>query len=332
MNTLSKLNLVNENESIMRYKFNDYPNHTLVLGKGSYIGPSIMHLGGGRKGNISIGNYTSIAVDCVFIMGMNHDYSNVSTYPFEDFLLDNGATNHYTNRNHYQIIIGHDVWVGQNVTIMGGVKIGNGAVIAANSLVVHDVPPYSIVGGVPAKLIKYRFKDSIIRKLSEIKWWYWDKNYILKNLEVMKKPEVFISKYHKKNGVVKTEEIVHNIGIGKKIILFLANIEEGDGVSEDVIRQYVAFSKKNKEYKLLLGIDNKYAKENKNKTVESDMEGERIYFKYYDIDDCCKEILSSCSFIISSDTREFMKYYDYSLDYNIGVLNGFDENIFHGVQ
>ena len=141
MNTISNIKIHNEQNMPKLYKGEKEPYHTIILGSCSYIGSSTMHLGGGRKGNISIGNFTSIAADCLFLMGMNHDYHRVSTYPFEDILLDGGQTNHYVNCNHYQIIIGHDVWIGQHVTIMGGVKIGNGAVIAAHSLVTHDVPP-----------------------------------------------------------------------------------------------------------------------------------------------------------------------------------------------
>jgi virginiamycin A acetyltransferase len=72
------------------------------------------------------------------------------------------------------VIIGNDVWIGANVTIMSGVTIGDGVVIANNSHVVKDVEPYSLIGGNPAKLIKYRFTPEQIEKLLKIKWWYWD--------------------------------------------------------------------------------------------------------------------------------------------------------------
>jgi virginiamycin A acetyltransferase len=78
------------------------------------------------------------------------------------------------------VIIGNDVWIGANVTIMSGVTIGDGAVIANNSHVVKNVEPYSLVGGNPAKLIKYRFTPEQIEKLLKIKWWYWDDKKINK--------------------------------------------------------------------------------------------------------------------------------------------------------
>ena len=81
------------------------------------------------------------------------------------------------------INIGNDVWIGYNATIMAGVTIGDGAIIATNATVVKDVEPYSIVGGNPAKEIKKRFSEEVIRKLLALKWWDWDIEKITKNLQ-----------------------------------------------------------------------------------------------------------------------------------------------------
>ena len=83
------------------------------------------------------------------------------------------------------IIIENDVWVGARSTIMSGVKISNGAVVAAGSVVTKDVPPYTIVGGNPARIIKYRFDESQIEKLLKISWWDWDEDKIRENAELM---------------------------------------------------------------------------------------------------------------------------------------------------
>ena len=83
------------------------------------------------------------------------------------------------------VIIGNDVWIGHESTIMSGVKIGDGAVIAANSVVVKDVEPYTIVGGNPAKVIKKRFSDDIINNLLELKWWDWSNEKINENLNIL---------------------------------------------------------------------------------------------------------------------------------------------------
>jgi len=83
-----------------------------------------------------------------------------------------------------KIVIGNDVWIGENSTVMGGVTIGDGAIIASKAVVTKDVPPYAIVGGIPAKIIKYRFEEQVINKLLEIKWWDLPEEKIEEKLEV----------------------------------------------------------------------------------------------------------------------------------------------------
>jgi len=84
-------------------------------------------------------------------------------------------------------VIGNDVWIGTNVTVLPGIKIGDGAIIAANATVTRDVEPYSIVGGNPIKLIKMRFSKAKIQELLELKWWDWDLDRITENLEYLTK-------------------------------------------------------------------------------------------------------------------------------------------------
>jgi virginiamycin A acetyltransferase len=99
------------------------------------------------------------------------------------------------------VIIGNDVWIAENATIISGVTIGDGAVIANNSHVVKNVEPYSIVGGNPAKLIKYRFTKDQIDKLLSIKWWYWTDNKINENIHLLCNNNIdnFISLHHINN-------------------------------------------------------------------------------------------------------------------------------------
>lgn len=149
------------------------------IGKYTYGKPTVYSWGEGAK--IIIGNFCSIA-KCDIYIGGNHRTDWVTTYPFghinkQPFNKFNGIGHPATNGD---VIIGNDVWISNNVTIMSGVTIGDGAVIANNSHVVKNVEPYSIVGGNPAKLIKYRFTTEQIAKLLEIKWWYWDDDKINK--------------------------------------------------------------------------------------------------------------------------------------------------------
>ena len=132
-----------------------------------------------------IGKFCMIASDVKFIMnGANHLSNAISTYPFAVF--GNGWENAMEGKtypNKGNIEIGNDVWIGYNATIMAGVKIGDGAIIATNSTVVSDVEPYSIVGGNPAKEIKKRFSPEIIERLLKLQWWNWDIEKITKNVQ-----------------------------------------------------------------------------------------------------------------------------------------------------
>lgn len=123
-----------------------------------------------------IGKFCMIASDVKFIMnGANHLTSGITSYPFAIF--GNGWEKAMEGKSYPQkgdITIGNDVWIGYNATIMAGVRIGDGAIIATNSTVVKDVEPYTIVGGNPGIEIKKRFSEEKIAKLLELKWWDWE--------------------------------------------------------------------------------------------------------------------------------------------------------------
>lgn len=122
-----------------------------------------------------IGKFCMIASDVTFIMnGANHLSESISTYPFAIFGHDwANAMEGKTYPFKGDTIVGNDVWIGYGATIMAGVKIGDGAIIATKSVVTKDVEPYSIVGGNPAKTIRLRFPEQTIKELLEIRWWDW---------------------------------------------------------------------------------------------------------------------------------------------------------------
>lgn len=135
-----------------------------------------------------IGKFCSIASGVEFIMnGANHNMSGFSTYPFNIF--ENGWEKVQPNLNKLPIkgdtIIGNDVWIGQNVTVLPGVKIGDGAIIGANSVVASDISPYSVAVGNPCRVIKKRFNNEIIKFLQDVKWLDWDEKKIFNNLEAI---------------------------------------------------------------------------------------------------------------------------------------------------
>ncbi len=139
-----------------------------------------------------IGKFCMIASDVKFIMnGANHLTDALSTYPFAIFR--NGWESAMERKKYPKkgnINIGNDVWIGYNATIMAGVTIGDGAIIATNSTVIKDVEPYSIVGGNPAKEIKKRFSKEVITKLLELQWWNWDIHKITKNIQNLTDSEI----------------------------------------------------------------------------------------------------------------------------------------------
>ena len=135
-----------------------------------------------------IGKFCAIAKDVTFIMnGANHQSAGFSTYPF--FIFGNGWEKSAPQPGDLPFKgnteIGNDVWIGYNATIMPGVKIGNGAIIASKSVVTNDVPAYAVVGGNPAKIIKQRFDDKTINALLSIAWWDWSNDKITAHLDAI---------------------------------------------------------------------------------------------------------------------------------------------------
>lgn len=120
--------------------------------------------------NVQIGRYSSLANGILFMVDMNHDYRKVAQGRIGGVDYSRPV---YSKRKG-QIIVMNDCWIGKNATVMSGVTIGNGAVVAAGSLVTKDVPPYAIVGGNPARVIGYRFNEEEIAALNKIRWWNWD--------------------------------------------------------------------------------------------------------------------------------------------------------------
>ncbi|MEZ4994168.1 MAG: CatB-related O-acetyltransferase [Saprospiraceae bacterium] len=132
-----------------------------------------------------IGKFCMIASDVTFIMnGANHLTDAITTYPFAIF--GNGWEHAMEGRQYPfkgDIVIGNDVWIGYNATIMAGVSVGDGAIIATNATVTRNVAPYTIVGGNPAKEIRKRFSEDIIERLLQLKWWDWDIEKITRNVQ-----------------------------------------------------------------------------------------------------------------------------------------------------
>lgn len=131
-----------------------------------------------RLNEIQIGNYCSIARNVV-IQSFNHSISTLSTHFISKNILNSSIEVDIDSKG--GIEIGHDVWIGTGSKILSGVKIGNGAVIAANSVVTSDIPDFAVAGGIPAKVIKYRFSPEVIQRINEMSWWLWPREKVIKN-------------------------------------------------------------------------------------------------------------------------------------------------------
>ncbi len=160
------------------------------IGKYTYIIGNPVNYFKKEDQKLIIGNFCSIGQGLKLYFGNGeHNVNNISTFPFIDRFIVRYKT---IVPSKGDITIGNDVWIGDHVTIMGGITIEDGAVISCNSHVVKDVEPYSIVGGNPARLIRYRFSKEQIENLLRIKWWNWDDDKIANNLYLISSESIDI--------------------------------------------------------------------------------------------------------------------------------------------
>ena len=180
-------------------KFYRFKNNASIikLGTKSYISSATKALLDGT-GLISVGNFSGISWKITFELGLNNGHIHKNISSFEIGLLDWAVPKEfYPPAGQCKIEIGNDVWIGRGCILKSTnpekpLVIGDGAVIASDSVVVKSVPPYAIVGGNPARIIKYRFPDKIIESLLRIKWWDWDIDKIHDNFKYFNRVEEFV--------------------------------------------------------------------------------------------------------------------------------------------
>ena len=168
-----------DNETIPVARFNP---QIVKVGKSSYGELNVVSFG--TKTKLQIGNYVSISEEVTFLLDVEHFTDRISTYPFRVKILHDCRFEAFSKGD---IIVDDDVWIGYGAIIMSGVHIGKGAVVASGAVVTKDVPPYAIVGGVPAKVIKYRFSEEVIEKAGRLNFNKLTSDTVEKNIELLYK-------------------------------------------------------------------------------------------------------------------------------------------------
>ncbi len=184
--TVVQLNQVIEHPRMEIGDFTYFGHLEILEDYAGYLAPFLFPLSPER---LVIGKFCQIAHGVRFITSSaNHNMQGFSTYPFNNFMMDESTTMEdikamfEVSEKKGDTMIGNDVWIGMEAVVMPGVTIGDGAIIGARSVVAKDVPPYTIVAGNPARIVKHRFEEQVIKTLLAIKWWDWSVEKIEANI------------------------------------------------------------------------------------------------------------------------------------------------------
>lgn len=164
------------------------------IGEWTYGSPNVGSWGEGAS--LRIGRFCSIASDVTIMLGGEHRMDWVTTYPFSA-LFEEASQYIGHPRTKGDVTIGHDVWIGYDALILSGVRVGNGAVVGARSVVTSDVAPYTVVAGNPARVVRSRFPASVVEALERIAWWDWPISKIAEAWPLLLSPDVgeFIGRF-----------------------------------------------------------------------------------------------------------------------------------------
>ncbi len=290
---------------------------------------------------IHIGKYTSIGSNIEIILDMNHDYNSLY-----QGIVPELSSNEDSRRKLGQILkrivrkgqllIGNDVWIGDSVIILGGVRIGDGAVIAAGSVVVKDVPPYAVVGGNPARIIKYRFPLDVIEKLCRIEWWNWSGKQISERKEDMmgevadfaEKWDCSPIKYKKKSGLY-----IQRLSYEIPLIVHFMDFEDEYPVYPGVISAFLNYySDMDAELLLCYDFDDGNARMKMEKCVEElqkHQEFEALINIYGISDEDEEKIISEADVYVTNRDIKTMSRVAFSDHYCVKIVSGVDMPVFY---
>lgn len=284
--------------------------------------------------NLQIGNFCSLATNIYFLIGRNKNVHKVTTATAK-FLTGVDTINPGSHHEKGDVLIGNDVWVGANVGIMSGVIIHDGAVIAANSHVVRDVPAYAIVGGNPAKVIGYRFEEETRKKLKQIQWWYWPMEKLMQNAHYFNDDiDAFCQKFYEEATLEADLETLHvKTSDEADIYLMLCDLDTTHPVTGYVIEEFIEQFAGDGTKTLLINVLRKNESTALLEKVVEDLRKENIKCRI-ELSECTMEeiadILPKVSHVITNRARETIQLISYADAYGNGCdyISGVDIPIF----
>lgn len=283
--------------------------------------------------NLHIGRYCSLSHDLHFLIGRGKDYTRVTVSAAKVF---HGVRNELSSHvEKGSLIFENDIWVGSNASFMGGITIHNGAVVAAHSHVVKDVPPYAIVGGNPAKIIGYRFDAETIEALQTIGWWYWSDREIEERVADFANIQTFCQKYLP-SAKQEIEQVCSKRN--KQSDLYLMRLEIGEGyfvfprVADAFIKAFQTDENKVLQLFILKEDEEKFPDETQGIRDSFDKMNTttgiacRLLLKVLDGIEEAKDLMVNASHLIINRALETVRLMEYARIYgeNIEIISGVD--------
>lgn len=279
---------------------------------------------------IAIGKGCSLAESIIFMIDLNHHYNGVFQGAIE--MLPETAHD-WKLRRKGTILIQNDVWVGHGATIMNGVTLHNGCVVGTNAMVTKDVPPYAIVGGNPARVLRYRFDEAVIDGLQKIAWWDWpDKLIRERRNDFFLPPEEFVKKYLPLvDSNPSPGEILREAkNVGRKVVFFVPDVESQWPLYPNVMAEYFTMDRPNAE--LVLYLPKELSQPGYLQPLENELgkyEDADSYVTLQTGEDLDERILFQCAdYFVTTRARQTVARSCLADRYGVKVLYGTDTYLF----